>query len=161
MSYEVRAEARPDATFPMVQETPQAYVGSVVIWGGEILGTRNRSDGSTTLTVLEMPLEAGEQPVEREMSRGRFLAVTSRYLDPAVYRRGTRITVAGRIAGEESRPVGGMRYRYPVVDILGIHIWKKGVVYYGPPYYGGPYWHPGWRGPGPRWDEYWYSVPGG
>ena len=36
ISRELREEVRTDLTFPMVLKNPEAYVGSVVIWGGRI-----------------------------------------------------------------------------------------------------------------------------
>jgi outer membrane lipoprotein len=166
VSPELRAEATPGLTFPMVLENPSAYMGATVIWGGLVVGVRNRVD-NTTLTVLETPLDEGERPEDREYSRGRFLATTRHYLDPAIYRVGTRVTVAGKVAGEEARSIGEKPYLYPVVAIEEIHLWKRRIVVYGGPYDWGPYpygwWGPypysGW-GPYPWWDTYWYATPG-
>lgn len=156
----LREEARNSPAFPSVLGNPSAYVGATVIWGGVIVDTRNRKDGGTTLTILETPLDDGEMPAAREYSRGRFLAVTPLYLDPAIYRRGIRITVAGKVVGNETRPVGEMEYRYPILKILESHIWKKTIVMYGGPYYSRPYGYPyGWWGSGPAWDEDWVDVP--
>ncbi len=157
VSPELRSEATPGLTFPMVLANPSAYTGSIVIWGGLVIGIRNRADG-TILTVLETPLENGERPEGGESSRGRFLATTSRYLDPAIYHRGTRVTIAGEITGKEMRAVGEKPYLYPVVAIQEIHLWKRRVTVYGGPYDWGPYPY-GWWGPSPWGDSYWYAAP--
>jgi len=150
----------------MVLENPTAHTGATVVWGGLVIGVRNRADG-TILTILETPLEEGDRPEDREYSRGRFLATSRHYLDPAIYRDGTRVTIAGKVVGDQARSVGEKPYVYPVVAIEEIHIWKRAVVGYGGPYDWGPYpygwWGPypyGWRGPYPWWDTYWYPAPG-
>jgi outer membrane lipoprotein len=133
ISGNLRAEARKDLTFPMVLADPKAYGGATVVWGGEILDTRNRK-GGTEFVVLETPLEYGDFPADREDYEGRFIARTPRFLDPAIFARGLKITVAGTIAGEETRPLGEMEYRYPVLEIRELHLWTPA-----PPIYSWPY----------------------
>ena len=42
ISKELRQKAAADLTFAMVLGNPDAYRGSIVIWGGHIIETRNR-----------------------------------------------------------------------------------------------------------------------
>lgn len=145
ISPEMRQRARKDLTFPQVLQSPTAYVGFTVIWGGLIIETLNRSDG-TAITVLETPLDYQEMPRDEESSRGRFIARISGYLDPEVYRKGRKITLAGDIIGKESKPLGEIQYTYPVVQVRELHLWRERIVEYYPyPYYwywyGGPYYY--------------------
>lgn len=157
VSREARREAREDLTFPKVLRDPAAGVGATVIWGGMIIETRNLPDG-TEFVVLETPLAYGEVPGGPEDSRGRFIARTSRYLDPAVFAEGRMITVAGEVAGKETRPLDEMLYTYPVIRLREIHLWRAPA--YGPHGYPSYYWgrpYVGW--PHLWWDGYWGGWP--
>ncbi len=150
ISSEFRKEARNDLTFSMAFSDPTAYTGSVVIWGGVIIGIMNRPDG-TTLAVLETPLSYRERPEGSEQSQGRFIAETPQFLDPAVFSSGRKVTIAGTITGKETRPLGKAKvpYIYPVIRIKQIHLWSMQPEYLQPPGYwwmGEPYdyWPYGW-----------------
>jgi outer membrane lipoprotein len=155
ISQQYRKEVRPDLTFSMVLQNPDAYIGSIVIWGGSIIETRN-SPGETEIIVLETPLGYEERPKAPEFSRGRFIVKTMTFLDPAIYRPERWITVAGEVVGKETRPLGKAQYTYPVLKAKEIHLWRREVVYVYPPDY---YW--GWDWYGPYWygNPYWYGSP--
>jgi outer membrane lipoprotein len=155
ISKELRQEASRELTFSTVLQNPTAYVGSIVIWGGKIIETHNIADGSEIL-VLETPLDYQEMPDAEKYSQGRFIAKSSTFLDPEVYKRGKKITVAGEIIGKETKPLGKTKYTYPLILIKQIHLWRRIKLYpYSTPYD----W--GWYGPyyGPDdWD--WYGPQG-
>ena len=154
ISKELRQEARQDLTFPMVQANPDAYKGAVVIWGGRVIKTDNLKD-ATEIYVLEVPLDSRQRPKEDVTTQGRFIAGSSKYLDPEVYRPGKQITVAGQLIGQRTDRVGEIDYVYPVVEIRQIHLWQPDVIYaYPGPWYGyGLGWGWGWWGPS------YYVVP--
>jgi hypothetical protein len=112
----------------MVLQNPTAYVGKIVLWGGEIIETVNVQGGSE-ITVLETPLDYQERPESARYSRGRFIAKSSEFLDPAIYKKGQKITLAGEIVGNEIKPLGKTEYAYPVVMVKQLHLWKR--VHYG------------------------------
>ncbi len=156
ISKELRQEATKEITFPMVLQNPTGYVGSIVIWGGKIIETQNVAGGSE-IFVLETPLDYQEMPEAEKYSEGRFIAKSSTFLDPEVYKKGRTITVAGEIAGRETKPLGKAEYTYPVIMVKQIHLWKKHRAYYTypPPYYYGPYYRPyDWYGPYGPYDRY-------
>jgi len=124
ISKELRQKAAADLTFAMVLGNPDAYRGSIVIWGGHIIETRNRKDG-TEFVVLECPLDVSGMPFESRYSRGRFIARTPEFFDPEVYRKGARITLGGEIVGKETRPLGEIQYTYPVVAIRELYLWDE------------------------------------
>lgn len=156
ISGNIRAEARKDLTFRMVLADPEAYIGATVVWGGVIVETRNRR-GGTDLIVLETPLEYGEVPADPDEYEGRFIAWTPRFLDPAIFAERRKITVAGKIAGKETRPLGETEYTYPVLEIREFHLWTSTPLaeyrpypsYYPYPPYFPWYWWDGFRCPWP------------
>jgi outer membrane lipoprotein len=152
ISSEIRATAREDLSFPMVLADPERYHGETVIWGGVILETLNKPDG-TTLVILETPLDWEGAPRDEEFSRGRFMARTESFLDEAVYRHGRKVTLAGQVAGREVQPVGEVPYGYPVLSIREIHLWRETVGAWVPAYPWGPYWY--WGGPYWHWEWWW------
>jgi outer membrane lipoprotein len=142
----LREEAREGPTFSMVLQDPTAYVGSIVLWGGRIIEAIPQPEGSE-LIVLETPLDYLEEPKTAKYSQGRFIAKSPRLLDPEVYQKGKKITLAGEIVGKETRPLDKTKYTYPVVLIKQIHLWRRHLVYVSPyPYY---WYGPGWWGPWP------------
>ncbi len=150
ISKEVRQEARKDLTFSQVLQNPAAYKGSTVIWGGSIIQTINRADG-TDILVLETPLERQQRPESERYSQGRFIVKSRNFLDPEIYKNGRKITVAGDIVGQDSRPLGQVRYNYPVVEAKELYLWNPETYANYPPPYGGWY---GWAPP--FWDDTWY-----
>jgi outer membrane lipoprotein len=129
----------------MVLESPETYVGSTLILGGQIIETVNRPN-DTLMTVLEIPLDHSEMPREEVRSRGRFIAKLRGYMDPEIYRRGRRITLAGEVIGKAIKPLGELEYAYPVLLARELHIWRNRYVEYRVPLY--------------YWDWYWYPYYG-
>lgn len=157
----LRTEAKKSPAFTTVLKDPGLFKGDVVIWGGVVVETINHKKGSE-LVVLETPLDYEGEPKDSEYSRGRFIGVTSGYLDPAMYAKGRKVTVAGNVINPERRKIGEMTYKYPVVEIREIHLWAVQKVYYPPYYYGygwfgyGPYYGPYWGPPFGPWPYDWY-----
>jgi outer membrane lipoprotein len=134
VSSQMRATARKDISFPMILQDPLAYRGATVILGGFIIQTENRPRG-TELMVLETPLDSLGRPEDRELSRGRFVAESSSYLDPEVYSRGKKVVLAGEVAGASSRPLGETSYRYPVLTVKELHVLEPGERFPFLPYF--------------------------
>jgi outer membrane lipoprotein len=138
ISRELRQEAREGPTFTMALQDPTAYIGSIVLWGGRIIETIPQAEGSEIL-VLETPLDYLKEPEAAKYSQGRFIAKSSKLLDPEIYKKGRKITLAGEIVGKETRPLGKAQYTYPVVTIKELYLWKKRVYAHPPYYWYGPY----------------------
>lgn len=149
ISRTVRHKVTQDLTFSQVLANPAAYQGAVVIWGGIVMDTINHPNG-TELVVLETPLGYWETPEAARYSSGRFIARTPKFLEPQIYRRGTRITVAGEVEGQQLETLKGIPYAYPVIKIREIHWWKSDAWYPQTYYYGADW---GWNTP--------FYTPGG
>lgn len=138
VSTQLRQEAKKDnVTFPAALENPAAYAGATVVWGGKIIETVNHQD-STDIIVLDTPLDFLQVPQATERTRGRFIARSTEFLDPALYEADREITLAGEIVGAEERPLGQTTYRYPIVQVKELHLWEKYYDQYAPDYF----WYP-------------------
>lgn len=126
ISKEARSQITYFGSFKEVQQAPQKYRGETVMWGGKVIQTRAK-DSATELVVLQLGLGSGDRPRDNGQSQGRFLIHSDRFLDPAIYSRGTLITVVGPVRGAEVRTIGEMEYRYPVMDVTEIKKWQAGV----------------------------------
>ncbi len=139
VSRELREEADKNLTLATVLQDPTPYVGSLVIWGGEIIKTTNVGNG-TEILILDSPLDSLGMPKGTEFSSGRFVARSPQFLEPALYKGGKKITIAGEITGEETRPFDKTDYAYPVVMVKQLHLWDSNQFRFSyDPYYPYPY----------------------
>lgn len=108
-----------------------------VRWGGEIIEVENSNEYSI-IQVVEFPLNHYGKPNPTRASSGRFLAKTPNFVDPAVYKPGDLITIAGEYNAEESaRTVGEKRVLMPIINITESYKWQphqppRQVIYYDP-----------------------------
>lgn len=141
ISKQLRAQADRTLTFQQVFQNPETYKGKIVIWGGEVIETFNQKDGTTLIVVLQRRLDWMEEP-KFKGSEGRFIIHVEGYIDPYVFRRGRRITVAGEILGSKVMRLGELEYPYPLLRSKQIYLW--GEYYYYPyayyPWWYYPYW---------------------
>jgi len=150
ISKDLRNQTEPSLSFREIFKNPDAYKGKTVIWGGDIVTTTNQKDGTTLIEVFQRPLGRGGEPQETSYSEGRFLILAQEYLDPYLFRRGRKVTVAGEILGERTKPLGEMDYRYPLISSKQIHLWTEYDYYPAPyyyPYYPYYYYDPWWDYP--------------
>jgi outer membrane lipoprotein len=145
-----QAQATKSISFLTICENPDAYKGRMVIWGGRIIKTVNETNGEF-VTVLQAPLDDQERPESTKLSQGRFIVKSSGFLDPEVYRTGSKITIAGELSGTEIQNVGNRSYAFPLVMLRDVYFWRpesavpaSSVYYVAPPYWGwnwyGSYW---------------------
>jgi outer membrane lipoprotein len=129
ISQQAKKEAEPtkDVSFSSILQKPEAYTGQTVIWGGKILQTDTEARGAE-IYLLEVPLDSHGRPTSEQLSQGRFIARSSGFLDPEVYRRGAWVTLAGRLTGTQVHPVAGKAYTYPVVQLKEAFFWQPEVV---------------------------------
>jgi len=150
ISRELRVQADRTLSFQQVFQDPEVSKGKIVIWGGEIIETTNQKDGTTLIVLLQRPLDWTQEP-KIQRSEGRFIILVEGYVDPYVFRRGRRITVAGEILGKKVMRLGELEYPYPLLRSKQIYLWGE-YYYYPYPYY--PWGYYGYYGP--RWGyPYW------
>ena len=112
-----------DIEFRSVVADPARYNGKSVVFGGTILNIENL-EGVTVMEVVQEGLNSQLKPVDRGESAGRFLVKFDRFVDPAIFSAGKRITVAGVVTGTETRPLGKGNYRYPVIEPKEHYLWE-------------------------------------
>ncbi|MEJ2324804.1 MAG: Slp family lipoprotein [Nitrospirota bacterium] len=111
--------------------------------------------------VVQNPLDRYGAVTNEDVSGGRFLVRSGRFLDPLIYEKGREVTVAGVLKGSTKRRMDGASYTYPVLEPREIYLWREEEYYYGPGYYPyGPWYDPWWDGwpyrrYGPWCDPFW------
>ncbi len=132
-------------SFEELSQNPNRYRGELVVYGGVIISSRNRAEG-TELEIMQRPLNRMDEPRDVDASHGRFLALYPGYLETTVYAKDRRVTVVGEVTGQERRPVGEMNYTYSILGVKTIHLWpeyRERDYHYPYPYYWyGPGYHP-------------------
>ena len=134
----LRHQANNSPDFSQVIQSPEAYTGKIVIWGGLIIETSNPPDGGEIL-VLQTPLDSGEYP-NTKSTYGQFIAKTPSFVDPVIYGKGRKVTLAGEIVGKRVKALGVMKYTFPMVGVKELFLWSKERVWWQPPSYYGWKW---------------------
>ena len=84
---EIEKQVDQTLSFSQVKEAPTTHQGKVLVLGGEVLDAMRLKE-HTRLTVLQLPTGRNYAPtMNRTMSRGRFLAFQTEFLDPHHDRR--------------------------------------------------------------------------
>jgi outer membrane lipoprotein len=118
----------------VLRASPAAHRGARVMLGGEVVATVPKP-GATEIEVLSRRLSATSVPESGDRSDGRFLVRTAKFLDPAIYARGRRLTVLGTVTGTEERPIGTLPYLYIVIEADDMKLWPKPESWVGNPSY--------------------------
>lgn len=139
-------------TFLQLKAAPDSVQGQSVVFGGMVLTARRLKDG-TRIEILQLPLDRSMHPgYDLTQSQGRFVALQHEFLDPATLPHGTRITVAGNVAGSIALPLDETEYVYPIIEVKRLQVWSAAEEaaprirpQIGPGAYWGPYWSPYYR----------------
>ncbi len=127
-------------TLTQVQNEPKKHQGKIIRWGGSIISTQNLID-KTQLTILAHTLNQYGEPQQGDHSHGRFIAIISGFLDPAIYAPGRAITVYGKFNKLLNKNIDSFEYHYPLVDVTHTYLWDVSKKYN---YYDHPYWYDPW-----------------
>ncbi|MCJ7541746.1 MAG: Slp family lipoprotein [Desulfobacterales bacterium] len=126
ISQQSRSKVTYTGAFSALQKTPDVYKGEVIMLGGRIIETKASSPLSE-LIVLQLALGSSGQPVDPDQSEGRFIVQSKQLLDPAVYQKDMLLTVVGTLKGSKVESIGGFEYTYPLVELIEIKLWPKGM----------------------------------
>ncbi len=153
-----------NVSFAALREYPDQFKGKLFIFGGVIVQTRLLNVGSE-IEAMQVPVDRSGYFEESGRSEGRFLAILPKdeaLLDPAIFRRGRRVTLAAEFVGIMNGKIDEMEYAYPDFRIKQIYLWPRERYYYAPPYYYDPWFYPFpyyYWGPWWSWHYYRYPVP--
>jgi len=111
-------------TIDRLRQSPGVFIRKNVLLGGEIIETRNTAE-VTSIMVLALRLDHRGRPLTGNVSGGRFIVRQPTFLDPAIYRPGRKITVAGTVVGEKAMPLGEITYHYPVIENRELYLWPE------------------------------------
>jgi outer membrane lipoprotein len=125
ISQQARSQVTYHGSFSELQGAVDRHRGEIIILGGKIIETKGYQSASE-ITVLQLPLDRRGRPEDGDRSEGRYLVRSGQFLDPAIYEKGTLLTVVGRLSGSEVRSVGGFPYVYPVVEPIELKSWARG-----------------------------------
>lgn len=154
---EMESRIARDLPFESLKTKPEKYKGSLVVLGGKVLNAKRLKEG-TQIEVLQLPLDRSDAPVTTlTESKGRFLAYSTEFLDPATVPTNTAISMIAEVTGAKTQPLDDVEYTYPTVKINTLKIWPEYDYrqrwpgpYYPYPYYPyypySPFYHPfyGW-----------------
>lgn len=156
MPPEVMDDAIGDRPFQTLIQEADDYRGQTVIVGGYIVEVANEADQSRIIAV-QAELGSNQKPRSRDLSQGRLVIDHRGFIDPEVYQKDRKITVAGKITGSSQTERGKFAFPYLHIEMTHIHLWpeEKAVPYdpyrdywgpgfhYRPWFWGHPY-HPYW-----------------
>jgi len=140
ISQQIRTDAVPPIDFKILLQESDNYLGDTVILGGYILETKNLTDQSI-IRVLQAPLGFGEEPESRDYSEGRCIISQKGFLDPEVYRKNRKITVAGTVVGSGVEKINDFSQPYLKIQSREIYLWPEDRQYYPNSYYA-PWFYP-------------------
>lgn len=151
MPPEVMNDAISDVPFRALVKDAAGYRGQTVIVGGYVVEVVNEGDRSRIIAV-QSPLGVNQKPKSRDLSQGRLVISYRGFIDPEVYQKDRKITVAGEIVGNSQTDPATYPFPYLHLDMTQIHLWpeEKIVPYdpyrddWGPVFFYGPWF---WRHP--------------
>jgi len=115
------------ASFEDVKKDPQGYAGKYLLVGGAIARVRNTGEEGE-IEVVQFKTDDDGKITDTTRSGGRFLAVKSGFVDPAVYKIGLLVTLVGEVQGKKTRRLEQIDYTYPVLLIREVHLWQPGEI---------------------------------
>ena len=107
------------------------------------------------MQIVQYPLNHYGKPITNQSSDGRFLAKTTEFIDPVVYKKGTLLTFTGTLNGEDARKVDQKELIMPVLDVSSMYKWQpyqpiQRDPFYDPFFYNGFYPYHGYH------NRYWH-----
>ena len=124
ISKPVRTEAISPVSFKTLLLTADKHIGATVILGGYILQTKNSFEAST-IVILQSPLGFGQEPTTKDHTEGRFIVVHKGFLDPEVYRKERKITLAGVVVGSVIKKIDGFPQPHLKIWSREIFLWPE------------------------------------
>lgn len=149
----------PDWQLNQIAGKASSHQGEPVRWGGQIVKVEN-DDAGSTLHIAQFPLNSYGRPISDKKSQGRFLAHSTEFIDPYIYKSDILVTIAGKIADETEITIDQKKLSVPVININEIVRWT--TQYHRDPYwYRDPYYdHFGFGLSYPAWRSNWYYRHG-
>jgi outer membrane lipoprotein len=124
-------DAPPAVATPIeVASEPERYHEADVVWGGKILGVRNRAE-STDVEIVAYPLDRAQRPDPGAQTLGRFVISLPGFVEPLDFPAGRYLTLKGRVAGSQVARIDEHDIVLPVIDNANVHLWPVNFPYDG------------------------------
>ncbi len=136
-----------DVQLTEVMKNISSHRNMPVRWGGTVIEVENE-EHLTNIQLLYFPLNSDGSLRLNDPNQGRFVIQSPEFLDPALYVKGSEITVAGIVSAETHRIIGNKPIKLPVIAIQAIYLWPRdqqsgysgyGYAPYNSGYYSYPY----------------------
>ena len=95
-----------DITYSQASQNIDSHRNVPVRWSGIIIDVENEEDFSL-VQVLFYPLNYSGRPQLNDPHGGRFVIISTEFLDPVVYAKDREISVVGTLDGGIQRTAGG------------------------------------------------------
>jgi len=157
----IKDAPNPDLQLAQLSGKASSHQGQKVRWGGQVVKVENTDKGAT-LHIAQFPLNSFGRPIIEGDSEGRFLAQTKEFVDPYIYEKGTRVTVAGLIVSDGTIKVDKKTMTVPIVQVSDIYRWVVSNYDRDPYWRGYPYYydHFGYGVSYPRGRSHWHYGHG-
>lgn len=126
-----------NASLTELKQNPEPYKGKLFVFGGIIVSDTVTTEGSL-LEAIYATVDSRGDLKDIRSSDGRLLALfpkESGILDPVIFQKGRRITLAAEFLGTKPGKLGDVPYVYPFFRIRELYLWEKERAYYYSPYY--------------------------
>jgi len=122
MSKELKDQAIGQPPFKEIVQQVQRYRGDTVIVGGYVIKVENKARKSI-VEAVQAPLKYRDEPGAKDLSQGRLVITVDGFLDPEVYTKNRKITVAGKVTGSSEDTPDAAQYPFLRVDVLELYLW--------------------------------------
>lgn len=113
-----------------VAAEPERYHEADVVWGGKILGVRNRAE-TTEVEIVAYPLDRAQRPDPGAQTLGRFVISLPGFVEPLDYPPGRYLTLHGRVTGTDVAQIDEHDVVRPIVGNATVHLWPVNFPYDG------------------------------
>jgi outer membrane lipoprotein len=127
MPPEVMRDAITGVPFSSLIRNAAGYHGETVIVGGYVIEVANEADQSR-IVALQTEMNGNQKPGSRDLSRGRIVIDAPGFIDPEVYQKDRKITVAGKIIGSSQTAPDKFPFPYLHIEMTRIHLWPEETV---------------------------------
>lgn len=124
-------DAPPAVASPVdVASEPERYHDAEIVWGGKILGVRNRAE-TTEVEIVAYPLDRAQRPDPGAQTLGRYVISLPGFVEPLDYPAGRFVTLQGHVAGSQVARIDEHDVVLPIVGGANVHLWPVNFPYDG------------------------------
>lgn len=110
-------------SFPDLKRDPDKYKGTWLMLAGVIVTAKNTDNGAF-IEILQKAMDRDGRPLDTDVSEGRFIVRSDRFLDSTIYYRGRAISVIAEVIGRKELPLDEIVYSYPLLVVKEIYLWE-------------------------------------